>query len=798
MIKYPFNENWLFYKAGYESEMKIVNLPHDAMLFEKRDKASDSGNGCAFFEGGKYVYTKKFTVPEEYQNKFVALEFEGVYKDAKIYVNGRLAAERPYGYSNFYVELEPYLLYGKENEIKVVADNSKQPNSRWYSGSGIYREVYLYVADKTHIAFHGVKIRTLSLHPAKISIEIEAVIEKTIDIKTEILFDNKVVASASGSNQRIIIKDAKLWDEENPNLYDCHVLLSRDGKVIDEQVEKFGIRMLDWSPKGFFVNGKETLMKGACIHHDNGILGACAFRDAEERKVKLLKKAGFNAIRSSHNPVSKAMLEACDKYGLYMMDESFDQWYIHKNKYDYASDFEKWWKEDMASMIHRDFNHPCVIMYSIGNEISETAMEEGIKLAGEMCDFVRSIDTTRPVTTAVSLLLNAMVSMGKGIYQEDKSATEGLDNMSGSAFVNMAMTMYGKVMNIMAASPMADKASKGIMSQMDIAGYNYGRTRYKKDAKHYPERIILGTETLPPDIYDNWQKVKEIPSVIGDFIWTGWDYIGESGIACTQYDCWEKQEKNPPLLLGGAGVIDITGLFRPEVWLNRAVYGYEDKPYIGVEPVIYSDDRAISSPWRKTDALHSWSWHGCEGKKAKILVYSNADEIALYKNNKKVAKKKVKKCTAVFHTTYEPGTLVAIAYKGGEETSRSALKTSGNETNLTVKAEKTKIRANGQDLAYLNIAITDSEGIVKSTDNRKVSIKVEGAGTLQGFGTSDPHTDETFVGMVRTSYYGRAQAVIRAGSEKGEIHVTVTAEGLEPQTVTVITEDCDSTVIAKR
>ena len=213
MIKYPFNENWLFYKAGYESEMKIVNLPHDAMLFEKRDKASDSGNGCAFFEGGKYVYTKKFTVPAEYQNKFVALEFEGVYKDAKIYVNGRLAAERPYGYSNFYVELEPSLLYGKENEIKVVADNSKQPNSRWYSGSGIYREVYLYVADKTHIAFNGVKIRTLSLHPAKISIEIEAVIEKTIDIKTEILFDNKVVASASGSNQRIIIKDAKLWDE---------------------------------------------------------------------------------------------------------------------------------------------------------------------------------------------------------------------------------------------------------------------------------------------------------------------------------------------------------------------------------------------------------------------------------------------------------------------------------------------------------------------------------------------------------------------------------------------------------
>ena len=789
MTKYPFNEGWMFCKAGNEGAEESVILPHDAMLFEKRDKAFATGNSCAFFEGGKYIYTKKFVMPKEYENKFVALEFEGVYKDAQVYVNGNMAVERPYGYSNFYIEMQPYLVYGEENEIKVIADNSRQPNSRWYSGSGIYREVQMYIADKTHIAFDGIKIQTLSLNPVKVGIEIETIMEKPVDICTEIMLDGQVLASGSGAEQEFILEDALLWDEEHPNLYDCRVMLVENGKIVDEQTEQFGIRMIGWSPKGFFINGKETLLKGACVHHDNGILGACAFRDAEERKVKLLKKAGFNAIRSSHNPASRALIEACDRYGMYLMDESFDQWFIHKNKYDYASDFEKWWQEDMQAMVRKDFSHPSVIMYSIGNEISETAMEEGIKIAKKLRDFVHSIDTTRPVTTAVSLMLNALISMGKGVYQEDKSATEGLDNLSGSAFVNMAMTMYGKVMNVIAGSSAADKASREIMSEMDIAGYNYGRSRYRKDAVKYPDRIILGTETMPPEIYDNWQKVKEIPSLIGDFIWTGWDYIGESGIACTQYDCWAKQEINPPLLLGGAGIIDITGRFRPEVWLNRAVYGYNDKPYIGVEPVIYADNRATSSPWRKTDAQHSWSWKGCEGKKAKVLVYSNAEEIVLYKNNKRVAKKKVKKCTAAFNTIYEPGTLTAVAYRDGEETGRSVLKTAGDATQLTIKAERTKLKANGQDIAYLNIAITDADGTVKSTEDKKLTVKVEGAGFLQGFGTADPHTYESFTGTVRTSYYGRAQAVVRAGFEPGEIKVTVSAEGLEPQSVVISVKD---------
>ena len=805
MKKYSFNESWRFYKDGYEDAAKVVNLPHDAMLSEKRYKGCVTGNGCAFFEGGKYIYTKIFEAPEEYRDKYVALEFEGVYKNAEVYVNDQLAAKRPYGYSNFYVEVGKYLKYGEENEIRVIADNSAQPNSRWYSGSGIYREVWMYVGNKTHISFDGIRIQTVSLNPAivQLTVDTESVqdlhagrendenetLNPAVEIRTEIMYEGKKVAEGSGNEQKITLEDAKLWDVDHPNLYQCRVILLQNGEVIDERTENFGVRMLTWSSKGFFVNGKETLLRGACIHHDNGILGACAFRTAEERKVRLLKKAGFNAIRSSHNPVGQAMLDACDQYGMYLMDETFDQWFMHKSPYDYTTDFEEWWEKDTLAMVHRDFNHPSVIMYSIGNEISETALDRGIALAGQMRSLIRSVDTTRPVTTAVSLMLNAMVSMGMGMYKEDKSASAGLDSLSGSAFVNVAMTMFGKLMNIVAKSPMADKASRGVLSNVDISGYNYGRGRYAKDVKKYPDRVIVGSETMPPDIYDNWQKVKELPAVIGDFIWTGWDYIGESGIACTQYDSWAKQENNPPLLLGGAGIIDITGRFRPEVWLNRAVYGYQDPPYIGVEPVIYAKDGATSSPWRKTDAIHSWSWKGCEGYQAKIIVYSNADEIALYKNEKLVGRKKVKKCTAVFRTSYEPGNLVAVAYKGGQEKDRSILRSAGEENRLAVKAEQNVLSANGQDLAYLNIAITDERGIVKSTEDRKILVQVEGAGTLQGFGTADPHTLENFVGVERTSYYGRAQAIIRAGREPGNITVTVSADGLEPQKVVIKVEE---------
>lgn len=787
MQRLDFNRNWLFAKEGREDEAVLVNLPHDAMILEKRDPKSPTGNGCAYFEGGKYIYTKTLDVPTAWADQSLILFFEGVYKDAEVFLNGEKIAERPYGYSEFEADLTGRVRVGA-NEIRVIADNSKVPNSRWYSGSGIYREVSLYVGNKKHIRLNGVKLKTVSLAPARVEVSIEATESESLSFSTEFFFDGQSVAKAEGTRSSVEIPGAKLWDAENPNLYTCVVTMREGDTVLDTYETRFGLRMLDWSTRGFFVNGQETLLKGACLHHDNGILGACAFREAEYRKVRILKEAGFNAIRSSHNPICRATLDACDEYGMYVMDETFDHWFQHKNKYDYASIFEEWWRADTETMIDKDFNHPSVVMYSIGNEVSETALPEGIAKAEEMAAFVRGLDSTRPVTTAVSLMLNAMVSKGLGLYSEEKSASDGLNNLSGSAFVNFAMSMTGKVMNVVAASSFADKASAGVFSKVDIAGYNYGRVRYDKDRKNYLDRILLGSETMPPELYDNWQKVKEIPALIGDFMWTGWDYIGESGIAVVSYSRWFKEPNNPPMLLGGSGVIDITGMPRPEVWMNRAIFGEKGVCYIGVEPVLYAKDRRGSSPWRKSDAQHSWAWNGCEGETARIVVYTDGDTVELYRNSRLIGTKKVKKCTAEFKTPFEQGELTAVAYRGGKKLATDTLRSAGAGKKLAVSCEKDTLAADGQDLAYLNITIEDENGVVRVMDDCAITVKVSGAGTLQGLGSADPHTWEAFDKPTHRSYYGRAQAIVRATETPGDISVQISAEGCEPIEVRLKTD----------
>lgn len=778
MNRLDFNHDWLFFKDGHEAEAVSVNLPHDAMILEKRDPKSPTGNGCAYFEGGRYIYTKTFDVPADWESKSLILFFEGVYKDAQVFVNGKIIAERSYGYSEFEADLTGHVTAGI-NEIRVIADNSKIPNSRWYSGSGIYREVSLFVGNKKHIQPGGVKLRTLSLSPAKVEVSIDAAGLETAAFETEFYYDGQSVAKSAGSHAVLEIPDAKLWDAGNPNLYTCVVTMLEGEELLDTYETSFGLRMLEWSPRGFFVNGKKTLLKGACIHHDNGILGACAFREAEYRRIRILKEAGFNAVRSSHNPVCRATLDACDRYGMYVMDETFDHWFQHKSKYDYAAIFEQSWKMDTETMINKDFNHPSVIMYSIGNEVSETALPEGVVKAEEMAQFVRRLDDTRPVTTAVSLMLNAMVSKGLGLYNEEKSASSGLDNLSGSAFVNFAMSMTGKVMNVVAASPFADAASRDVFSKVDIAGYNYGIVRYEKDSKRYPNRILLGTESMPPELYDNWQKVKRIPSLIGDFMWTGWDYIGEAGIAVVSYSRWFKDHNNPPMLLGGSGVIDITGMPRPEVWMNRAIFGETGICRIGVEPVLYAKDRRGSSPWRKSDAIHSWAWNGCEGEAAKIVVYTDGDTVELYRNGQLIGRKKTHKCTAEFKTRFEPGELTAVAFQDGKKLASDTLRSAGSSKKLSVECEKAALTADGQDLAYLNITIEDENGVVRVMDDCSLSVKVSGAGVLQGFGSADPHTWEVFDKSVHRSYYGRAQAIIRAQNTPGQITVEVSATGMQ-------------------
>ncbi|MBR6321454.1 MAG: DUF4982 domain-containing protein, partial [Lachnospiraceae bacterium] len=742
MRKIDFNMNWTVEKDG-TGIRHHVDLPHDSMIYEKREKDSPAGGAGGFFVSGKYLYRKSFEAPAEWKDCSVLLECEAVYKNATVLLNGTELNLHAYGYTNFYTDLSAALDFEGENELTIIADNSKLPNSRWYSGAGVIRPVSLHVGPKCAILPEGIRVTTLDASHIRVETKLAEETEG-LEIAVELLDGEAVIASAAGSAAEIEIPDAKLWSDENPYLYTCRVSLQKDYKTIDCSSICFGIRTLEWGAKGLLVNGKETLLRGACIHHDNGILGAAAFADAEERRVRILKEAGFNAIRSAHNPISKSMLDACDRLGMYVMDESFDMWLIHKNPFDYVKeDFGQYWKEDIQAMVDKDYSHPSVILYSIGNEISDLGMEAGRKICQEMADLVRSLDPTRPTTLGINLMLAVMVAKGRGMYgngkeddKESKVNADALTNAPTSEFFNILMNKMGSIMEKAAARKSADKIVEAVCGSLDMPGYNYASARYDKEAALYPERPFVGSETLPPAIYRNWQLVKKIPQLTGDFMWTGWDYLGEAGIGMVRY----KNKKKPDdalLISAGSGVIDILGKKRPEAYWNRIVWDLEQSPVIGVEPYTHADDQHGISMWRNTDAVESWSWEGCEGKRSTVLVYAKGASAELLVNGASIGKKPIKEDKAVFKkVAYVPGEIKAVIYdESGSKLAETALTSASGATQIRLNAERTTLSANGQDLAYINIDLTDENGVTKSASDQKLRVTVEGPAKLQAFGS---------------------------------------------------------------
>ena len=757
MKRINFNLNWT-------CNGQPVTLPHDAQILEKRSaEASDGGHG--YFPGGVYTYEKTFTAPAEWEGKKVLVEFEGVYKNSTVSLNGNVIGGHKYGYTTFTVELTG-LNYGAENTLTVVADNSKLPNSRWYTGSGIYRPVWLHIGGKEHIEYQGVKITTLSIDPAVIKVETKA----TSDVTVEILDDDKVVAFGSGSVCEITVPNAKLWCDETPNLYTAKVTCGED--VVEE---KFGIRTIRWSNKGLFINGKETLLRGGCVHHDNGILGAATYDESEWRRVRIMKEAGFNSLRAAHNPTSRAMLEACDYYGMYMMDESFDMWYNRKTKNDYGLDFEEFWAIDTAAMVNRDYNHPSVIMYSIGNEVAEPAEAKGVEAGKKQIDLIHSLDATRPVTCGLNLMVMSRAAKGQGIYQDGEQKTGSVNQpkeekvTNGSLAFNIMASFIGTGMNKGGNSPKVDALATPIINALDIAGYNYGSGRYPLEEKQHPERIIFGSETFPQDIYKNWEMVKKYPYLLGDFMWTAWDYLGEAGIGCWSYTGGMPFNRPYPWVLAGPGVIDICGTPDGACRYASTVWGLEKAPRIAVKPVNHPGIRPSKSVWRGTNAIESWAWANCEGNKAEVEVYAQAAAVELLLNGKTLGKKKIKECKAIFKTKYASGTLTAVAYDAsGKEISRSELVSASGKAAISVKPEVTAAKA-GQ-IVYVPVQIVGENGVVESNADRKLTVTVEG-GELLAFGSANPCTEEQYHVGRFTTYYGRALAVVRVN---GETTVTVT------------------------
>lgn len=762
-----FNRDWTFCKKG--EVPRHVNLPHDAMMTEKRSATCLNGEKTGYFPGGTYIYEKVFSLDRQDIGKYIAIFFEGIYRHATVFFNEKKMAYHAYGYTEFTVDLSEEAKAG-ENKITVVVDNSLEPNSRWYSGSGIYRPVSLIMKEKNHIT--DVSIQTLSYDPAVINVAAQAE-----GAEVEIYYGDKLVAKGPLGN--IMIPHAKLWSAEHPHLYTCLIQAS------DDQFKtNFGIRKIEWSAQtGLRINGVETLLRGGCIHHDNGILGACAFSDAEERRVRILKTAGYNAIRSGHNPCSRALLDACDRIGMYVMDEAFDGWYTPKTHHDYSRDFDREYISDIEAMVRKDLNHPSVIMYSIGNEVTETAEPRGVQLTEEMVKLIRSLDASRPITCGINAMLNVLSAKGRGIYKDTSdykpeplppiSATKK-HKESGSALFNAIMQKVNWLTNLMAGSKAADAAIREAAAKLDILGLNYGSSRYDKDVIKYPNRIMVGSETLVSELPYNWERVRKYKALIGDFVWVAWDYLGEAGLGD-----WTYYSYRGLMLAAGSGTIDIIGTIGAQSYFQQIIWGLYKKPYIGVRPVTHSNETAKQSRWRFTNAIDSWSWQGFEGRRAVVEVFSDAHRIKLYLNGELVGNKKVNKYQAKFKVKYMPGVLEAIAYNDKkEEVARSFLKTSSDKTVLTLSPEKTSIYANGQDLCFIPIKLTDEEGTYKPAKDVNIQVDVKGAGVLQALGSALCKTDEAFDQNVHTTYQGHALAVIRAGYLPGKIKVTVSATGV--------------------
>lgn len=810
MIRTSFNDNWQTRRkvnpfaelSGPVAPFTSVTLPHDAMIGQDRippdGETTMEGGAGAFYPGGVFEYRKNFFVPEDLRGKRILIAFEGIYRDATVHINGDYAGQRPYGYSHFTVDIDPYLRYGQHNEIRVEA--RAHQDSRWYTGAGIYRDTWMLVGGLTRIAPDGIRVTTLDVDAGQAVVEVEtrlhndSIAIRTLNLATQLTDTDAETVTEDTVNvtllpgqettarQRLYVRDARLWGPDSPHLYTAQITLLDENGSADSDSTTFGIRVLQIDPaNGLRLNGQTIKLRGACVHHDNGPLGVATYARAEERRVELLKQAGFNAIRISHQPMSRAMLDACDQHGVLVVDEAFDIWTSAKSGFDYSLSFPEWWERDLESMVVKDYNHPSVIMYSIGNEIPEAGSAVGAAWGRRLAEKIRSLDSSRYVTNSIN---NMLAVMSEFAAMRKKKADE--DTGSDGAGINTLMADAGDMMNAVSASDLVTQRTAESFSVLDIAGMNYSDSRYAMDRELFPNRIILGTETFPTRIDRYWAQVQQHSHVIGDFTWTGWDYLGEVGIGRPQYVTDETARPSHtapyPYLLADCGDIDITGHRRPASYYREIVYGLRSEPYIAVQRPQTYGKKFIGSPWAWSDSIASWTWTGAEDAPVIVEVYSDADEVEVLVNGRSAGRKPAgaeHRFRADFTVTYEPGNLQAIAYRDGSETGRWTLTTAAGDVQLTANADRPVVRSTGGDLAYVSLALTDPAGTRWTGADRTVRIEVSGAGVLIALGSADPQSVQRFDATERLTYDGRALAIIRP-TGPGKIHVLATAEGCEP------------------
>ena len=800
MIRTPLHDGWTVgpklgpFEAPAEGAGPVaVVLPHDALRDLPRSAAEEQGVHTGYTPGGVFEYVRVIEVPEQWRERTVVVEFEGVYRDAVVFVDGDVVAHQANGYAGFSVVLDPFLRFGTTQRLRVEARAHR--DSRWYSGAGIYRPVHLVVADPVHIPLDGVRIETPDIDDERAVVAVATTVANTTRHTRTMRLTWRIEApdgslAAVGdapvtvlpgedavSRARLVVADPQLWDVDTPALYRVRTALTGPaGETLDEDVTTFGIRTLQLDPRhGLRLNGRSIDLRGACVHHDNGPLGAATEPAAEERRVRLLKQAGFSALRSAHNPMSRAMIEACDRHGMLVMDELTDAWTRAKAPFDATITFPERWRDDIAALVAKDRNHPSVVMYSIGNEILELGTPVGATWSRRLAERVRELDPTRFVTNGINGIIANLDRMAEAREQVEDA--------------NTMMANMGDQMGLMNASPLVSASIEESAAVLDVVGFNYADSRYRQDAIDHPNRVIVGSETFPARIDVMWGLVRELSHVIGDFTWTGWDYLGEAGIGRVDYTDADGYADTGtagpfPYRLAGCGDIDITGHRRPVSYYREIVFGLRRDPYIAVHRPQHHGRPTSTTPWSWTDTVSSWSWDAAPGDPVTVDVYADADEVELLLDGESVGTAHVgrdKAFVARFETRYVPGELVAVARRDGVETGRHAVVSAGALA-LAARAEATAIGPDG--LVFVAVTVEDAAGVVACDRDAAVTVEVAGPARLAGIGSGRTDSEESFAGPTFSTFDGRVLAIVKP-TGAGTVVVSASAPGYEPARVEV-------------
>ncbi|HHY85173.1 MAG TPA: glycoside hydrolase family 2 protein [Verrucomicrobia bacterium] len=791
-----FDSDWRFLRADPpgadnpvfdDSTWRSLDVPHDWSIedlppldasdpsatnrigpfdLSQSSKLSRGGADMGHFIGGTAWYRKHFTLAPDDAGKRVAVRFDGVYMNADFWINGHPLGNHPYGYTSFEFDLTPHLKPAGETNVLAVRVRNEGSNTRWYSGSGIYRHTWLTVTDPIHVPTWGVFVTTPEISKDKAVVKITTEVRNAskaranVVVRTRILDATGKVLETTDSRlrlpanetrpleQTLTVRSPKLWSLDSPQLYSAEVEIVAARKTVDAVSTRFGIRKIEVdAERGFRINGQMLKLMGGCIHHDNGPLGAAAIDRAEERRIELLKANGFNAIRTSHNPPSPALLDACDRLGMLVMEEAFDCWERAKKPQDYHLYFKEWSDRDIASMVRRDRNHPSVVMWSIGNEIPEQFNTNGVRIQKRLREAVLSHDPTRLIT--------------QGVCNDGGQVTRNWNTLSDPAFTHL-----------------------------DVGGYNYLPNRYEGDHARHPDRVIVGTESYPKDFFDYWSLVEKHSYIIGDFVWTAMDYFGESGLAHTTFGSGRTPYFLPwPWFNAWCGDLDICGFKKPQSFYRDVVWRRSQIEMM-VHAPIPDGQRERVSAWGWPDETQSWNWPGQEGKPLQVAVYSRCESVRLELNGQVIGEKPVSaatKLTARFDVPYAPGELKAIGLIQGKAVAEKILNTTGVPRQIRLIADRNNIRADRNDLSYVTVEIVDADGRRVPNADIPVRFSVTGAGELAAQGNGSPNTPASFRAPLRRTFEGRCLVILRPNGVPGSIQLKAEAEGLETSQITVTT-----------